>query len=120
MLLWIGIALLGGAGAVARFGVDLAVSRRAPDAFPFGTFVVNLTGSAALGVLDGAGVTGDAFMLAGTALLGSYTTFSTWLLQSRVLQREREEGLLWLNLAGSLLLGLAAVALGRAVGGAIE
>ena len=120
MLLWIGIALLGGVGAVARFGVDLAVSRRAAVAFPFGTLAVNVSGSALLGVLDGAGVTGDALMLAGTAVLGSYTTFSTWLLQSDQLRHEREEALLWANLVGSLLLGLAAVALGRALGGVIE
>lgn len=120
MLLWVGIALLGGVGAVARFGVDLAVSRRAADAFPFGTLAVNVSGAFALGVVDGAGVAGDALMLCGTALLGSYTTFSTWLLQSRQLQQEREEALLWLNLVGSLLLGLAAIVLGRAVGGVIE
>jgi CrcB protein len=120
MLLWLGIALLGGVGAVARFATDLAVSRRAPAAFPFGTLVVNVSGAFALGVLDGAGAAGDALMLLGTGALGSYTTFSTWLLQSDQLRHEREETLLWLNLAGSLLLGLAAVALGRALGGFIE
>jgi CrcB protein len=116
MLTWVGVAVLGGLGAVARFAVDLAVSRRASGAFPWGTFAVNISGAFLLGLLDGLHATGDTILLAGTATLGSYTTFSTWMLHSRYLAQEREPALLWLNLAGSLLVGVAAVALGRAVG----
>src|SRR5439155_4055304 len=83
MLVWIGVALLGGAGAVGRLVLDAAVSERAGDAFPWGTLVVNLSGAFALGLLAGADVAGDALLLAGTALLGSYTTFSTWMLESQ-------------------------------------
>jgi CrcB protein len=119
MVTWIGVALLGGVGAVARFAVDSAVSRRAGGAFPYGTLAVNLSGAFLLGLLAGADVAGDALLLAGTAALGSYTTFSTWMLESHRLREDGELGRMWLNLGGSLLLGLAVAALGKALGGAL-
>jgi CrcB protein len=111
MIVWIGVALLGGVGACARFLVDRAVMARA---FPLGTLVVNLSGAFLLGVLSD-DVTGDAYLLAGTATLGAYTTFSTWMFES---QRATEEGrprVAVANLAVSLVLGLGAAALGRAL-----
>ncbi len=119
MLVWIGVALLGGVGAVARFALDGAVSERAGDAFPWGTLVVNLSGALLLGVLGGAHVAGDALLLTSTALLGSYTTFSTWMLESHRLGEDGEPVRMWLNLAVSLAAGLAAAVLGRALGGVL-
>lgn len=116
MLVWVGVALLGGAGAVARFALDSAVSSRAGDAFPWGTLAVNVSGAFLLGVLTGPlGLTGDALLLAGTGLLGSYTTFSTWMLESHRLGEDGAAARLWLNLALSVAAGLAAAALGRAL-----
>jgi CrcB protein len=119
MLVWLGVALLGGAGAVARFALDGAVSERHGDAFPWGTLVVNLSGAFLLGMLNGLDVAGDALLLAGTGLLGSYTTFSTWMLESHRLGEDGEPLRMWLNLGVSLATGLAAAALGRALGGAL-
>jgi fluoride exporter len=119
MLVWIGVALLGGAGAVGRLVLDAAVSERAGDAFPWGTLAVNVSGAFLLGLLAGADLAGDALLLAGTALLGSYTTFSTWMLESHRLGEDGEPARMWLNLAVPLLAGLAAAALGRAIGGAL-
>jgi fluoride exporter len=116
---WIGVGLLGGAGAVLRFALHTAVQRRAAGLFPFGTLAVNVLGSLALGVLHGAGVTGDALLLAGTALLGSFTTFSTWMVETERLGGEGERGLAVANILGSLALGLAAVALGWAAGASL-
>jgi len=117
MLVWVAVAVIGGAGAVGRLVLDAAVSERAGDAFPWGTLAVNLSGAFALGVLAGADVAGDALLVAGTALLGSYTTFSTWMLESQRLGEDGEPARMWLNLALPLLAGLGAAALGRAVGG---
>jgi CrcB protein len=117
--LWIGVALLGGVGAVARFAVGTAVAQRTPVWFPYGTLAVNLSGSALLGLLSGLALHGDALTLAAGGLLGSYTTFSTWMLDSeRLAEGERGRGLA-ANLVGSLALGLAAVALGRVLGRAL-
>ena len=118
MLVWVGVAALGGVGAMARFVLDAAVSQRTCSGFPYGTLAVNLSGSFLLVLLAGAEVTGDALLLAGTATLGSYTTFSTWMLESHRLGEDGELGRMWLNIGGSLLAGLAAAALGKALGGA--
>jgi CrcB protein len=121
-LVWAGVGLLGGVGALARFALDGAVSERAPSGLPWGTFAVNASGSLVLGLLAGAALSGDALLLAGGALIGSYTTFSTWMLEShRLAEQGRRRGALGLalNLAGSLAVGLAAVWLGRLAGGAL-
>ena len=114
--LWIGVATLGGLGALARYAVSAAVARRGAGWFPWGTLAVNLSGTALLGLLSGLTLHGDALLLAGGGLLGSYTTFSTWMLDSDRLAEHQSGRALAMNIAGSLLLGLAAVALGRALG----
>jgi CrcB protein len=108
-MVWVGVALLGGAGALARFLLDAAVSERFGRDLPLGTFVVNVSGAFALGVL------GTGHLLAGTALLGSYTTFSTWMLESHRLGEDGRTRALAANLAISLAAGLGAAALGRAL-----
>jgi fluoride exporter len=119
VLLWLGVAALGGCGALARFLLALAVTRRVGGVFPTGTLAVNLSGSLLLGLLAGLALSGDVLLLAGTALLGSYTTFSTWMLESHRLAEEDEWRLLAVNLLGSLALGIAAILLGRAIGSAL-
>jgi CrcB protein len=117
-VVWIGVGLLSGAGAVARFLLHIAVQRRTASAFPTGTLAVNVLGSLALGILHGAGVTGDAALLMGTAFLGSFTTFSTWMLETQSLAEQGRRDLALSNLLLSLALGLGAVALGWAVAAA--
>jgi len=107
-----GVGLLGGVGAIARFLLDGAVSARAGRTFPCGTLVVNLTGAFALGFLTGK-LSGDAQLLAGTGLLGGYTTFSTWMFESHRLGEDGELRAGVVNVLGSLLLGILAVWLGR-------
>jgi CrcB protein len=111
VILMIGIGLLGGVGAVARFLLDGAVTARAGAAFPWGTLAVNLTGAFALGLL--VGVADDTYRLFGTGLLGAYTTFSTWMLESHRLAEDGRLRLGALNFVLSLAAGVAAVWLGR-------
>ena len=116
LLTWIGVALLGGAGAVARFLVDTLVASGFGRTFPLGTLTINVSGSFLLGLLAGLAVGPTALVLAGTATLGSYTTFSTWMLETH---RAREEGNFlgaFLNVALSLVVGFGAVVLGRTIG----
>lgn len=116
---WIAIAGLGGVGAISRFLLDAAIASRAGRNFPFGTLTVNASGAFALGLLVGIALEGDAYLLAGTATLGSYTTFSTWMLETHRLGEESEPGLLLANILISATVGLGAAALGRAIGGAL-
>ncbi len=113
---WIGVALLGGSGALARFILDGTIGSAVKGGFPLGTFAVNASGALLLGMLSGAALTGDALVLAGTATLGSYTTFSTWMLESQRLAEDADGAGALLNILLSLAAGLAAAALGRAIG----
>jgi CrcB protein len=114
---WCGIGLLGGVGAIARFLLDGAVAGRVGRAFPWGTLAVNLTGTLGLGLLIGAAVHGDAYRLAGTGLLGAFTTFSTWVLESHRLGEDSQLRLGIVNFAASLILGVCAAWLGQRLGG---
>jgi CrcB protein len=115
----LGVALLGGAGAVARFLLDGAVSSRAGRGFPWGTLAVNLSGAFLLGLVVGAALSGDALRLLGTGLLGAYTTFSTWAFEAhRLAEDGRMRGAV-ANLAVSLVLGLACAWAGRRLGMAL-
>ena len=104
----VGIGLLGGVGAIARFVLDGSVAARVGRDFPYGTLVVNVLGSLLLGVLVGAAVGDSVNRLAGSGLLGGFTTFSTWALESH---RLGEDGRLRsgvANFAVSLALGVLA------------
>lgn len=116
MVLWLGIGLLGGVGALLRFSVDGFVSRLSSNSFPYGTLVVNLSGSFLLGLVTASKLGTTPTLLLGTATLGSYTTFSTWIFESHRLGEDGRTVLMGLNLFVSLLLGFAACVLGRYVG----
>jgi CrcB protein len=111
-LLWIGVAAISGVGAVLRVELTAAVAHRRPTALPQGTLAVNVLGSFLLGVLHGAGLAGDWLLLAGTALLGSFTTFSTWMVEAEGLREQQRHSAAFANVALSLALGLGAAALG--------
>jgi CrcB protein len=113
------VAVCGGAGALARFWVDGAVESGWLGDFPWGTLVVNLTGTFVLGLIVGLGAPSRTMEVIGTATIGSYTTFSTWMLESQRPAEAGEAWLTWLNIAAGLLLGLGAVVLGRALGRAL-
>jgi fluoride exporter len=116
------MALAGGLGAVTRFVLDGAVVRRTGGRFPYGTVIINLTGSLLLGLVTGlaAGhLVPDALRLVvGTGFLGGYTTFSTASLETLRLVQERRPTAALLNGLGTLLGTVALAAVGFAVGSA--
>ena len=115
-LVWAGVVLIGGCGSVLRFVVDGAVGARLGRDFPFGTLAVNVSGAMILGLITGLALAGNEALLAGTAAVGSYTTFSTWMLETQRLSEERQHRSAALNIIISLVLGIAAAALGRLIG----
>jgi fluoride exporter len=119
----VGIGVAGCLGALARYGLEGLVSRRA-GAFPWGTFVVNVSGSFLLGVV--VTVMGERLAVApwlratlAIGFLGAYTTFSTLSLESYRLLETRSYALAGANLLGSVTAGVLAlyggVVLGRAL-----
>jgi CrcB protein len=108
------IAAFGAAGAVSRHLVDSFVNRHWGDAFPWGTFVVNVSGSFALGALVGLfahRVDVPLWLQAGATLgfLGAYTTFSTYTLQIYRSTSTGHAAIALANAFGSLAAGVLAV-----------
>jgi CrcB protein len=121
-LAWAAVAALGGAMAIARFLVDGTVATRLGatrlgDDFPLGTLAVNLSGAVVLGVFAGAALSGSAYTILAGGGVGTYTTFSTWMLESHRAGEDGDARVLWASIAVSLVAGLAAVAFGHWIGG---
>lgn len=116
-LVYGGVLLFGGLGAVLRFIVDRAVSARLRRPFPYGTLVVNVSGALLLGLVIGLALGQEATLLAGTAVIGSYTTFSTWMFEAQRLGEDRQVLAMAANIVLSLVLGVAAAAAGQLAAG---
>ena len=116
LLVALAVCLVGGAGALARLLLDGAVSRGVGGSFPYGTLLVNLVGAFALGTIVGAAFGRSAYDIAATGLVGSFTTFSTWTLESHRLGEDGQLALGAANFALSLVLGVAAAWAGRHLG----
>jgi len=117
LAVWIGVGILGGCGALARFGLTLLVADRLHPHLPLGTMAVNVSGAFLLGLLAGASLDGDARLLLGAGAIGSYTTFSTWMLETQRIDEAGKRQIAVVNVALSVALGLGAAALGRVLGG---
>jgi fluoride exporter len=115
-LAWAGVLVLGGLGAIARFLLDAVISQRVGRDFPVGTLAINMSGAFVLGLLTGVGASGDLSVLAGTATIGSFTTFSTWMLETHRLVEDGERRYATVNIVISLVVGVLAAAAGRAIG----
>ena len=107
------VSLGGAIGAVARYGVSESelVDRSLPGAFPWDTLAVNLTGSFLLGLLlallGSQARWSTARLLFGTGLLGAFTTFSTFSLDSAHLLRNDAALTAIIYVLASLVGGLA-------------
>ena len=117
-LLWV---LLGSAlGGAARYVVSEAVARTLKERFPWGTLLVNVSGAFAIGIWFGATVVqANAHALIALGFLGSYTTVSTFALQSLLLSREGRWSAAAAYVLTSALVCLIAVGLGFGLGGSL-
>ena len=116
---WIAVGLLGGAAAAARYLVDAIFAARVDHPFPLGILAVNLAGTFVLGLVAGAALSGEALIVVAGGVIGSFTTFSTWMLDSHRLAEAGHSHLVWLNLGLSLIAGFAAIVLGHWLGAAL-
>jgi len=109
------VAAGGALGSMGRYGVSLLAMTWLGAAFPWGTLVVNILGSGAIGVLVGQGISGGARLFWVTGVLGGFTTFSAFSLETALLwERAAWQGVAYV--VASVGLGLAALALGWWVG----
>lgn len=119
-LLGVGVAVAGGLGAAARLLVDGLVRQVAGTRFPWGTTVINVSGSFLLGLVT-ALATGPLpaawGLVIGTGVLGGYTTFSTASFETVRLLQERRFAAALMNGVGMLMLCVAAALGGFVLGG---
>jgi CrcB protein len=113
---WVAFLLAAGIGAPARYLIDGVVQDRTNGAFPWGTFVVNVSGCLTLGTISGLALYHGLDTSTGTVLgaggMGAYTTFSTFTFETI---RLAEQGALHealRNIAASFTVGLSAAGAG--------
>lgn len=110
------VAVAAGVGSVVRYVLDQLVQHRTYGDFPYGTFVINVSGSLVLGLLTGLslhhGLPTTTMLIAGVGFVGGYTTLSTWAWESLALAETGELLRAALNVVGSFAVGLAAAAAG--------
>lgn len=123
MIALLGVAVGGMVGAPSRYVLDQWVNSRTKGLFPWGTFLINATGAFLLGLISGLalydGLGHLPATVVGTGFCGAYTTFSTFSYETVRLIEEGTVEAAVRNLAGSLVLGLAAAAAGIALAAAI-
>lgn len=111
------VSAAGGFGAVGRYLVDNLVPKGRRKAFPWGTAVVNVSGSLLLGFTVGTLAGNDTWRtIVGTGLLGGYTTFSTASVETLVLITDGRPGAALANGLGLLVACVVAASLGLALG----
>jgi CrcB protein len=120
---WIAFLAAAAIGAPARYLLDGVVEDRTGGAFPWGTFVVNVSGCFALGLVTGLGLyhglgTSTRTVI-GTGGLGAYTTFSTFTFETVRLAEEGATDAALRNVAATFLVGLTAAGLGLALTAAL-
>lgn len=121
-MLWIAIAAGGALGSVARHAVTVLVQPRFSSGFPGAIFIVNVAGCLTIGMLAGMvaalRIEMDAQLraLLVVGVLGGFTTFSSFGLDTFMMARGGHPGLAAWNAVGQTLLGLAAVWIGFALG----
>lgn len=122
-MIWAAVAIGGAIGAMARHAVNAGAQRFwSGGTFPFSIFIVNALGCFAIGLLAGSlasarlqvGEVGRTFLIVG--ILGGFTTFSSYSLDTYTLLRGGYPGLALINAAGQVLVGLVALWLGFAAG----
>lgn len=121
MALWLAVAVGGAIGSLLRHGVNTLFASLLERPIPHATATVNLIGSGVIGVLAGAIASGRLPMSATTrafvfvGILGGFTTFSSYMLDTLTLAYSGEPGVALLNVTAQTLLGLAAVWAGYAL-----
>jgi CrcB protein len=116
---WVAFLIASAVGAPSRYLLDGWVQDRTRGAFPWGTFLVNVSGCLALGLLTGLGLYhglgATTRTVVGTGGLGAYTTFSTFTFETVRLAEEGAVADAALNIGASLVVGLAAAGAGLAL-----
>lgn len=120
-MIWFAVAFGGALGSVARYALSASLRTLVPG-FPWGTLIVNVSGGLAMGAISAyalarPGALSEPLRLGlSTGILGGFTTFSAFSVETLLLWRDGSAALAFANVAANLLLSLAACALGLWLG----
>lgn len=114
------VFLGGGLGASLRHAVNMLCARSLGTAFPWGTFIINITGSTVMGLIAGylafkGGASQHWRLFLMTGILGGYTTFSAFSLDAALFYERGEAGMALLYVLGSVVVSIAGLFAGLAV-----
>lgn len=116
MILALGVAVAASIGAMCRYLLDQVVQHQHDQAFPWGTFLINVSGSLLLGVVTGLaihhGLPAAPTTVIGVGFAGGYTTWSTYIWESLALAETGSLARAGANIVGSLAAGFCAAAVG--------
>lgn len=119
LLGWVALSVAGAAGASLRYLVEVALSQRSRGPAPWGTWVVNVSGSFLLGVLIGLGLhhglPRTTRVVFGVGFCGAYTTFSAFAVETVRLGEGAGRGAAARNVVGTVVGALLAAAAGLAL-----
>jgi CrcB protein len=113
VITWLAVAIGGAFGSLARHGVNVAAARFAGRTGPYATFAVNVAGALAIGLLAGLLSTNRASMtpvmraFVFVGVLGGFTTFSTYMLDTLTLAEGGQPALALANIVGQVVVGYA-------------
>jgi CrcB protein len=114
-MIWLGVAAASSIGAIARYSVMAGLERRFDREVPWGTAVVNLVAALLLGMLVGGDLSQSVERLLGAGFLGSFSTFSTWMVEGVFIagtgtRSQLGRAAMWV--VGLIAIGMAAFGLG--------
>lgn len=108
---------IGGAfGSLTRYSLGKLISKKTNNKFPFGTFVINITGAFLLGVVSSILANTNWYLLLAEGFLGAYTTFSTFMYEGFNLFKNNERLNAFTYICTSLILGVLSFMLGSKIG----
>lgn len=108
------IGIGGAAGSITRYQMGKWIAQKMDSGFPYGTFVINISGALLLGLVGGIEPGKNASLLVSEGFLGAYTTFSTFMVEGfHLFQNKKKNAFIYM--AGTLVLGIIGYAAGLAI-----
>lgn len=103
-------------GSITRFSLGKFISKKLKSSFPFGTFIINITGAILLGIVTSIGSSKNLYITLGDGFLGAYTTFSTFMYEGFNLFQGKSKLNAFAYILCSVVLGIIGYAIGEKLG----
>jgi CrcB protein len=92
-------------GSVARYDLGMRINKYSKSAFPYATFIINITGALLLGIVSAMHDSGQLYLLLGEGFLGAFTTFSTFMYEGVNLIKDNKHLNAFLYIIATVIIG---------------